>query len=262
MSLNLSVKLIKKEELKSGIFKFTVDAKQMAEAAKPGQFLNIRCTDTIEPFLRRPISIYNIDKEAGILEFIFQVKGKGTDILAKKEIGEYIDVLGPLGHGTFEVKEYKNIAILGGGIGTFPLYELTKQLSKLTNVNTYLGFRNKDFVTLESEFEKVSNNLKITTDDGSYGIHGFAIDAFKKDLEQRPFDMIFACGPLPMLKGIRALAIEKSIPCQISLEEKMACGVGACLGCAVKNINKEEHTHSYGHVCKTGPVFWAEEVEI
>lgn len=264
MKVNIKAKLIKKEQLKEDIYKFSVEAKEIVESAKAGQFVEIRVLDNIEPLLRRPISIYNIEKETGILEFIFQVKGKGTEILAKRNIGEELDIIGPLGYGTFDVKDYENVAIIGGGIGTFPLYELSKQLKQNTtsNVNIYLGFRNKDYVVLEEEFQKVSHKLVITTDDGTYGIKGFAINELKNDIEAGKIDKIFACGPLPMLKAVQALAIEKNIPCQISLEEKMACGLGVCLGCAVKTAKSPSDAPEYWHVCKAGPVFNATDVEI
>lgn len=266
MKTNIKAKLIKIEQLKKDIYKFSLEAKEIVENAKPGQFIEVRVLDNIEPLLRRPISIYNLDKENGILEFIFQVKGKGkgTEILAKRKIGEEIDIIGPLGEGTFEIKNYENVAIIGGGIGTFPLYELSKQLKNNTtsNVNIYIGFRNKDYVVLEEEFKKVSNKLVITTDDGTYGIKGFAINELKKDIETSKIDKIFACGPLPMLKAIQVLATEKNIPCQISLEEKMACGLGVCLGCAVKKANTPNGTTEYWHVCKNGPVFNSKDVEI
>lgn len=264
MKVNVKAKIIAKEQLKEDLYKFSVQAPEIVENAKPGHFIEIRVLDNIEPLLRRPISIYNIDKETGILEFIFQVKGKGTEILAKRNIGEELDIIGPLGYGTFDIKEYKNVAIIGGGIGTFPLYELAKELKEKTssNVNIYLGFRNKDLVVLEEEFKAVSDNLIITTDDGSYGISGFAINELKKDIEANTIDKIFACGPLPMLKAVQALAIEKDIPCQISLEEKMACGLGVCLGCAVKTAKSPKEAPEYWHVCKAGPVFNATDVEI
>ena len=165
----------------------------MAKVALPGQFLEIRVNDDIEPFLRRPISIYKIDKAKNELEFIFQVKGKGTEILAKKEVGDKISILGPLGNGNFEFENYKKIAIIGGGIGVFPLYELARQAKENANVTTYLGFRSKDFVVLEDEFEEVSNKLIITTDDGSYKENGFAINYLKSDCEIEKPDCIFAC---------------------------------------------------------------------
>lgn len=145
----------------------------------------------------------------------------------------------------------------GGGIGVFPLYELAKNAIKNATVNTYLGFRDKEAVLLEEEFEKVSNKLVITTDDGSYKINGFAINELKKDLETEEIDAIFACGPLPLLKAVQNLAKEKNISCQISLEEKMGCGLGVCLGCAVEVVSG-----GYEHVCKQGPVFDSKKVII
>lgn len=263
MAVNIQAKLVEKIKLKDDIFHFKVKADKITESAQPGNFIEIRVNDNIEPFLRRPISIYNIDKENGILEFIFQVKGKGTSILSQKEEGEAIDIIGPLGYGTFKYENYKKMAIIGGGIGVFPLYELAKRArNDEKNVNTYLGFRNKDLVVLEDEFKSVSNNFVLTTDDGSYGQKGFAINFLEKDIEDGNIDSIFACGPLPMLKAVRDLAIKKDIPCQISLEEKMACGMGVCLGCAVKKASSTDDAPEYLHVCKAGPVFDAKNVEI
>ncbi len=259
MGVKVNCELLKKEKLIEGIYKFSVKAPEIAKEAKPGQFLEIKVSETGEPFLRRPISIYNIDGE--VIEFIFQVKGRGTELLAKFEVGKQIDIIGPLGFGSFKVQEYKSVAIIGGGIGVYPLYELTKELKGKTNLNVYLGFRDKSLVTCEKEFEEIGlNKLVVTTDDGSYKEKGFAIDFMKKDIEEHNVDMIFACGPLPMLKAVRQYAIENNIPCQISLEERMGCGIGACLGCAVKVISGAEPR--YGHVCKEGPVFNAQDVEI
>lgn len=260
MPVNKKAKLVRKIQLKEDLFQFDVEEKEMAETAKPGQFLEIRVADAIDPLLRRPISIYNVDKENGILSFIFQVKGKGTKILATKNKGEEIDIIGPLGYGTFQILENKKVAIIGGGIGTFPLHELAKNLKGKSEVNTYLGFRNKEAVVLEEEFAKVSDKLVITTDDGSYGISGFAINVLKDDIKNGKIDFIYACGPLPMLKAVRQLSIEENIPCQISLEERMGCGIGVCLGCAVKVM--KDGKERYGHVCKEGPVFYATDVEI
>ena len=263
MPVKSFAKLIKKEQLKSDIFKYSVEAPDIVKDAKQGQFIEIRVSDNVEPFLRRPISIHNMDKENGILEFIFQVKGKGTKILSEKIEGDLIDIIGPLGHGTFEYNDFQNIAIIGGGIGVFPLYELAKNAKNDgKNVNIYLGFRNKDFVVLEDEFKELANELILTTDDGSYSEKGFAIDFLKKDVEDGKIDCIFACGPLSMLKAVRNYAIEKNIPCQISLEEKMGCGLGVCLGCAVKTAESSSENPEYVHVCKVGPVFEAKDVEI
>ena len=260
MPIQTFAKLIKKEEIIKDIFKFSVEAEEIVKTAKPGNFIEIRVNDQIEPFLRRPISIYNMNQEAGILEFIFQIKGNGTNLLSKKQIGDKIDILGPLGNGTFKFEKYNNIAIIGGGIGIFPLYELAKEAkAQGKKVSTYLGFRNKDLVMLEKEFKEVSDKLVITTDDGSYAEKGFAIDYLKKDIENH---CIYACGPLPMLKAVQKYAIENNINCQISLEEKMGCGLGVCLGCAVKKASSPKDNPEYFHVCKGGPVFNAKDVEI
>lgn len=263
MPVNIKAELIKKQELIPGIFKFSVKAPEIVMVARPGQFIEIRVNDDIEPFLRRPISIYNMEKETGILEFIMQVKGKGTTILSQKREKDLIDIVGPLGFGPFKYANREKLGIIGGGIGVFPLYELSK-CAKLENkkVNIYLGFRNKDLVVLEDEFKKVSDKLVVTTDDGSYAEKGFAIDFLKQDIEAGNIDSIYACGPLPMLKAVQKLAIEKDIPCQISLEEKMACGLGVCLGCAVKTAKSPKDAPEYWHVCKAGPVFNAKDVEI
>ena len=256
-SFNEKVSIVAKKQLKNDIFLMAIHSEKMANSALPGQFLEIRVSDNIEPFLRRPISIHKINKEKNEIEFIFQVKGKGTEILSKKQVQDEIEIIGPLGNGNFKFEGYKNIAVIGGGIGIFPLYELVRQASKEANVTTYLGFRNKDFVVLEEEFEKISNKLVITTDDGSYKENGFAINYLKADCENQKPDCIFACGPMPMLRAVRDFAIENNIPAQVSLEERMGCGIGICLGCAVKDKNSE----GYKHVCKDGPVFNADDVE-
>ena len=258
----LLAELVEKQQLRPDIFKFSVKAPNIVSKSKPGNFIEIRVSNQVEPFLRRPISIYNLKKEEGILEFIFQVKGKGTKILAEKEIGQQIDIIGPLGYGTFKYENKNNLAIIGGGIGIFPLYELAKSAKKEgKKVNSYLGFRSQDNVVLEKEFSDVSDTLIITTDDGTYGKKGFAINYLTEELENKNIDEIYACGPLPMLKAVQKLAIERKIPCQISLEEKMGCGLGVCLGCAVKTSKSPKEQPQYWHVCKAGPVFNAEDVE-
>ena len=254
-------KLIKKEEIIKDIYKFSVEAEEIVKLSKPGNFIEIRVSDQTEPFLRRPISIYNLDRENGILEFIFQVKGNGTNILAEKEVGDKIDIIGPLGNGTFRIDKYNKIAIIGGGIGIFPLYELAKQAKEQgKEVYCYLGFRNKDFVMLEKEFEKVTDNLVITTDDGSYSKKGFAIDYLIEDMKKEEYECICACGPIPMLRAVKQYAKE-DISAQISLEEKMGCGLGVCLGCAVKTAKSTKEAPEYFHVCKGGPVFNAKDVD-
>ena len=262
MNEQVFAELIKKEEIIKDVYKFTVEAKKIVEKTLPGNFIEVRVNNQTEPFLRRPISIYNMDKEKGLLEFIFQVKGKGTEILAKRQIGEKIDIIGPLGFGTFKFSKYNKIAVIGGGIGIFPLYELCKEAKEQDRkVNCYLGFRNKELVMLEEEFKSVTDKLIISTDDGTYANSGFAIDYLKADMEKEKYDCIFACGPTAMLRAIKEYADENNINCQISLEEKMGCGLGVCLGCAVKKADSPKDNPEYFHVCKGGPVFNSKDVE-
>ncbi|MDO5555568.1 MAG: dihydroorotate dehydrogenase electron transfer subunit [Clostridia bacterium] len=261
MGVNTKIKLLKKEQLKGDILKFTCIAPEIAKMALPGQFIEIKVSDTFEPFLRRPISIYNADKENELIEFIFQVRGRGTGFLSQVEEGDLLDVVGPLGDSAFDIKKYKNIAIIGGGIGIFPLYELAKNSIKQANTYTYLGFRNKELVILEKEFKKVSTKLTITTDDGTYGEKGYAIDYLKSDFDNLNIDSLFACGPLPMLKKVKEFAESKNIYCQLSLEQRMACGIGACMGCSVK-LETNDDSIKYARVCKDGPVFESNKINI
>ena len=250
MPIQTNCKIIEKEEIAHGIYKYSIKTKEISQIAKAGNFLEIKVSDSLETFLRRPISIYNIDKENGVIEFIFQIRGKGTEILAERKIGDDLNILGPLGNGVFSIKPYKRVAIVGGGIGIYPLYELAKNLKEAGNeVNIYLGFRNKDLVTLENEFSGVSNKLIITTDDGSYKEKGFAIDFLKEDCKKEEFDIIFACGPLPMLKAVQNFSNESGIDSEISLEERMGCGIGACVGCAVLTKSNEGN-ETYKYVCQ------------
>ena len=262
MPEQMLAELVNKEKIIEGVYKFGVKADSIVKSARPGNFIEIRVTDQTEPFLRRPISIHNLDKENGVLEFIFQVKGKGTEILSRKQIGDKIDIIAPLGYGTFKLENYKKIAIIGGGIGIFPLYELLKQ-ANINNVETgvYLSFRNKDLVLLEYEFGKLTNKLNISTDDGSYKNKGFAIEFLKQDMGKEKYECIYACGPTPMLRAVKNYAVENNINCQVSLEEKMACGLGVCLGCAVKTSTSPKDAPEYFHVCKAGPVFNAKDVD-
>ena len=262
MGKKVLAELIKKEMLIENIYKFSVKSDVLANEAKAGQFLEIKVTEDVEPLLRRPISIYNVDKENGVIEFVFQVRGRGTEILKNRREGDKLDILGPLGNGVFSVdKEYENVAIIGGGIGTYPLYELAKELKgKAKKVTMYMGFRNKDLVTLEKEFSEVVDELVLTTDDGSYMKKGYAIEYLKEDYEKSNFDAIFACGPTPMLKAVKEFAESKNVFAEVSLEERMGCGIGACLGCATKIL--EGDSFKYGHVCKDGPVFNVNRVEI
>jgi dihydroorotate dehydrogenase electron transfer subunit len=251
------------EEIAKGIFKFSVFSDYVSKNAKPGQFVNIKCNDdSYVPLLRRPISIMNVDREKGTFDFVIQVKGIGTENISKMNARDKIDIMACLGN-SFEISEsYKNIAVVGGGIGIFPLLFLINdfnELNKNIKIDTFLGFRNKDLVVLENEFKSASGNLFIATDDGSYGHKGLVTELLIKEIGESDYDIIYTCGPLPMIRKVALIAANNNIKCQVSLEQRMGCGIGACLVC-VCNIKSNDKAHEYKHVCKDGPVFWADKI--
>jgi dihydroorotate dehydrogenase electron transfer subunit len=237
--------ILEKQTLAKGIFSFVVAAGELAKAAQPGQFANILVPGKT---LRRPISICDVDKEAETLRFVFEIRGEGTEQLAQFAVGDTLDILGPLGNG-FQVGDTSRKALfVGGGIGVPPLLHPAKAFGK--NATVVLGFRNQDAMILKEDFEAAGCNVIVATDDGSYGHHGLVTEC----LDGVEADVIFACGPMPMLKALAKIAEEQQVECQISLEERMACGIGACLGCACKT-KRDDGSETYGHVCKDGPVF-------
>lgn len=252
MKQTYKCKLVSKTEISEGIFDFVIESKEIADETKCGQFLHIDCGG--DSFLRRPISICDAYEDK--VRFIFQVKGEGTKSLAEIEVGDSIDVMGPLGNG-FEIKdEFKKAVIIGGGIGTFPLYKLAKNIK----ADVFLGFRSKEFVVMEDEFKAVANSVTVGTDDGSYGYQGYVASAMEKYLDENECDIIYCCGPKPMLKAVKAIAESKGILCQLSLEQRMGCGIGACLVCSCETVH--DGTDRYKRVCKNGPVFYSTEVTL
>ena len=221
-----------------------------------GQFLHVKCGDG--QLLRRPISvaITGWDEPEDLVTLIFEVRGEGTKWLSQRKEGDQLDVLGPLGNG-FDVSKKGRYLLVGGGIGVPPLIEYGESL-KWPRV-AVLGFRTgaKAFPAVISRFEEKCEQTYICTDDGTLGRHGF-VDGQVRDIlaHNNHFTSILACGPKPMLKSVATAAAEFGVPCQVSMEERMGCGVGACLVCAVPMRDG-----TMKHVCKDGPVFNAEEVD-
>ncbi len=264
MAKQLMDTVIHIEELTEDIYSMTLESEFISGNALPGQFVNIKCCEGEQALLRRPVSICRVDRNSGTYDILFQKKGTGTALLACKNTGDRLDVLGPLGNGFDLNIGYERIAVVGGGIGIFPLLFLLQE-SKAILKNAYLGFRTADLLVLEKEFIKSSSSLKIATDDGSYGTHGYITEILKNDLLSELYDMIYACGPTAMLKIIAQLAEESGTECQISLEQRMGCGFGACLICACKTKTKSDADAKdgqwhYSHVCKDGPVFNSREI--
>lgn len=221
-----------------------------------GQFLHIQCGDG--QILRRPISvaITGRDEPEDLVTLIFEVRGEGTAWLSRQRAGDQLDVLGPLGNG-FDASQEGRYLLVGGGIGIPPLIEYGESL-KWPRV-AVLGFRTraKAFPAVVSRFEENCEQTCLCTDDGTLGRHGFADGQVREILEKdKNFTAILACGPKPLLKKVAAASAEFGIPCQVSMEERMGCGVGACLVCAIPMKDG-----AMKHVCKDGPVFRAEEVD-
>lgn len=244
-------------QLAPGIFSMWLQFPEdynVAAMAKPGQFLSLYSDDGSR-LLPRPISICEINDTERMIRIVYRVAGAGTQEFSEKQSGDVIPVMGPLGNG-FTQKEGKSI-LIGGGIGIPPMLALAKSLSG--QVQVVLGYRDATQF-LKDEFEPYAK-VYVSTEDGSVGTKGNVIDAIRA--EKLTADTIYACGPMPMLRGVKAFATEQEIEVQISLEEHMACGIGACLGCVCTTKEKDAHSHvNNTRICKDGPVFDAQTVEI
>ncbi len=250
-------KIKKVKQLNSDTFLIRIKSEDIAHTAQAGQFVNIKCCQGLNAYLRRPISICSIDREHHTFDIVYQVRGEGTSLLCAFEAGDEVDVMGPLGKGFTINPEHEHIVVVGGGIGTFPLLQLLKD-HPARKKTAILGFRNRELVVLEDKFKKHSDELLIATDDGSYGEKGFVTSLLEQKLQLEPVDMVYFCGPTIMMKLGVEMLLERDIPCEVSMEQRMGCGIGACLVCACKT--RKDDDWDYSHVCKDGPVFRGEEV--
>ena len=247
--------VVSQESIGTDIYSMVIKTKA-AKEARAGQFISMYCNDKTK-LLPRPISICEVNKQESTLRVVYRVVGGGTEELSTYTAGDKIDIIGPLGNG-FVKRAGKKAILIGGGIGIPPMVELAKELKDIAEVQIVAGYRNELFLTEELES---NGTLFIATEDGSTGTKGTVIDAIKEQNVEGA--VIYACGPTPMLKAIKEYALEKKIECQLSLEERMACGIGACLACVCKSTNKDHHTNvNNKRICKDGPVFLAEEVDL
>lgn len=242
-------------EIARGVFQLVLRGEMAAHINAPGQFVYIRCGDGWETLLRRPISIADWDKREETMTLIYRVTGKGTAWLSRKRAGEVVDVLGPLGNGFhLPSAEKHRVLLVGGGVGVPPLYGLARELkAQGKNVQTYLGFASAPDVFLVDQFRALSA-VKVTTDDGTYGFRGRVTD-----LMDQPFmwDVFYACGPYPMLKALQQLFAGSGVEGYLSLEQRMGCGIGACLACVCPTTDGK-----LKKICSDGPVFPYEEVAL
>jgi len=244
------------KELNKGCFRMKIEAPFIARSAVPGQFLHIRCGDSNDPLLRRPISIHRIGSDD--IEILYSVAGRGTEILSRKNPGEFIDVIGPLGNG-FKIPEDSTSSklLVAGGMGVAPLVALAERLPRAAKGEkrfiSVLGARTRDHILCEEDFRKIGGEVHIATEDGSKGKRGLATELASEIVNTGRYKLkdlcIYCAGPVAMIKVLCSLVEGCSLESQASLEERMACGVGACLGCAI------ETRSGFRRVCKDGPVF-------
>lgn len=241
------------ESFNLSCFDMQILCPEIAGAAKAGQFVHIQVEGKT---LRRPISICEINKSVGTIRLVFDIRGEGTRWLSDKKKGEILNILGPLGNG-FDLSEpNKKALFVGGGMGTPPLLEAAKVFNG--SADALLGFKCIDNSMLIDDFNKVCSRVKTMSDDGSLGEKGFVTSLLSDRLKSNRYDVVYSCGPTAMLKAVSKIALDNNIECFVSMEERMACGVGACLGCACKV--KKNDQEIYKHVCKDGPVFNAKEI--
>ncbi len=254
------------EKIAPAYYKIGLSCSDHYSIAKPGQFIMLRVAEQAEPLLRRPFSIHNLIASNGAaegLELLYKVVGKGTAALALKKPGDIVDILGPLGTSFKVPPGAKRIYIAGGGIGVAPLFFLVSQLRRqnadLTDCRVFIGGRTQEDLLCLGDFAQLGLNLQCTTDDGSAGDQCLVTHPLEMAVELSAPHIIAACGPIAMLACIIGIAQKYDVPCQVSVETMMACGMGACLGCAVEG---REHRDRYLHACLDGPVFDAAMLKI
>ena len=246
---------VSQEQIAEGIFSLILQTEQIASSARPGQFVSVYCAQNSR-LLPRPISICDADPAAGQIRLVYRVAGKGTEEFSALRAGGSIRILGPLGNGfpLERMTQEKTALLVGGGIGIPPMLALARALPG--NKEAVLGFRDRQFLT--DDLKKYAN-VRIATEDGSAGTKGNVLDVIRG--EKLKADVIYACGPTPMLRALAQYAGEHRIECYVSLEERMACGIGACLACVCKTRETDEHSRvNNRRICADGPVFRTDEI--
>jgi dihydroorotate dehydrogenase electron transfer subunit len=256
--LDKNFEIVFNEVVADSTYLMGLNAPEIVAAAAPGQFVMIRVGPVLDPLLRRPFSICGIMQKE-ILLILYKVVGRGTALMAEAEKGDQMRVLGPLGRGFFRPRPENKPLLVAGGIGIAPLFFLAQTLGE-ENLEFLTGYRNAAEIV---PFEKIGLkglNTVVATDDGSAGHRGFVSDLLESRLEKQAWDpAIYACGPTAMLQQVAAVSLEKDIPCEMSLESFMACGIGACQGCAVKSSDQIDL--NYHLICREGPIFSARAID-
>lgn len=259
---DIPAELLCREQVTTSIFLLTFRANQISKIALPGQFVMVRTGIGKDPLLRRPFSIHQVTLD-GKIQLLVRMVGKGTEQLSHLMPGDSVQMLGPLGN-SFDLSGIDSqttlIALVGGGMGVAPLLFLANRLARLNLFNVtkiILGARYEQELLCLYAFKELGFSVQCITDDGSCGQRGFVTDLLQQNVMEHRKAMVFSCGPTPMLKAVSRICQQFAIPCQVSMETYMACGISACLGCAIPaNISGKK----YVHVCKNGPVFRSQEI--
>jgi len=261
-----TVEVLSNIALGNGIHRIRLSCHRRYAQAVPGQFVMVHSGEQIDPLLPRPFSIHQLVKKKGSvvgLELLYKVVGKGTQMLSLRQPGDILSMTGPLGKG-FEIPaNVLNVKIVAGGIGVAPMVFLAQTLTeskrKLSMVEVFIGGRTKADVLCLQAFSAIGTPAHVTTDDGSSGDQCLVTDPLDLAVAKNRPDIIFACGPMEMLACVAGIAEKYNVCCQVSIETMMACGMGACLGCAVAD---RKDTNRYLHACKDGPVFDTRDLRI
>lgn len=249
------LRIINNEKIAHQIYCMKMQSIEISQRAQAGQFIHLLCGKEYGAFLRRPFSLSNIDQKNKEISIIYRVQGKGTKSLSEMRTGDSIHALGPLGQGFLLDPTYTDVAVVAGGMGTAPLMEIIRYYGKRSRV--YLGFEEQPI--LIEEIKDFCNQVEITTESGNVGKKGLITENLLSEWENQLPQMVYTCGPPAMMKEVVRICTELDLPCQVSMEERMACGIGACLVCSCKT-NKKGQKNEYTRVCKDGPVYWGNEV--
>lgn len=254
-------KIIEHQEVAKDFWRMKIEVPEIAAFSKPGQFVHVRIGNSLDPLLRRPISLHDIDPDAGIITLLYQLRGKGTRLLKDLEIGDRVDLMGPLGTGWSLPPAVKQAIVVGGGCGVAPLLPLVKILKQVkVETTVMIAARACEYLISVEELEATGAKVLIATDDGSRGHKGYVTELLDQELRTGNYDFVYGCGPEIMLEKVVHMAREKGLKGEVSLEERMGCGVGACLSCVCKVKVATETGWTYKKACTEGPVFDLEEV--
>jgi len=285
--IQMNSSVVSNKQLTRDCWRITLEAPQIASEIKPGQFINVKIGKTFDPLFRRPFSVFRrVMKDGGYygIEVVYKVVGRGTSLMTELAPGDELDVIGPLGHGFEWGRDKKVHVLLGGGVGLPALFMLGEEISQAVSesgleLNILLGAETKKAIVLEKEFKTLKGKVLVSTDDGTYGYHGYVTEMLKDAIDRggiSPDCAIYACGPEPMLKALQPICQQYGIPAQVSMERHMGCGIGVCLSCVCK-VDRDsvlkyrdlksshiqfspEAEFGYALVCKDGPVFRIDEV--